>query len=72
MEDRQTVIVYSFQIFDSEIGHLRHANCKASRETIASILGAELLEGTDQEVPAGALDELGRYRRIASGWGEMN
>lgn len=71
VEDRQTVKVYSFRIFDSEIGGRRHAAYKASRETIASILGSELLEGTEQEVAAGELDELGRYRRIATGWGEV-
>lgn len=72
MEDRETVKIYSFRIFDSAIGGSRHANYKASREMIASLLGGELLEGTEQEVAPGELDELGRYRRVATGWGELS
>lgn len=72
MEDVETVKVYSFRVFDHDIGAMRHAAYKASRETIASRLGGEVLEGTEQEVLSGELDEHGRYRRVATGWGELS
>ena len=72
MDDRQTVKVYSFRIFDSETGGMRHAAYKASRKVIASTLGGEVLEGTEQEVASDELDGLGRYRRLATGWGELD
>jgi len=72
MEDHETVKVYSFRVFDSDMGAMRHAAYKASRDTIASHLGGEVLEGTEQEVLSSELDEHGRYRRLATGWGELN
>lgn len=42
MEDHETVKVYASRIFDQQIGAMRHATCKASREMIASSLGGEV------------------------------
>ncbi len=72
MEIYETVKVYSFRIFDIEIGAMSHATYKASRETIAASPGGEVLEGTEQEVAFGQLDRDGRYRRLATGWGELS
>ena len=72
MENHETVKVYSFRVFDNDIGAMRLATYKATRETIAASLGGEVLEGTEQEVLSSELDEHGRYRRLATGWGELN
>ena len=57
MESYETVKVYSFRIFDIEIGAMSHATYKASRETIAASPGSEVLEGTEQEVAFGSWTE---------------
>ncbi len=44
---------------------------KATRETIVNTLKCEVLEGTSEEVPRDALDGKGRFRRVATGWGEL-
>jgi hypothetical protein len=72
MEQRQTVKVYSFRVFDVHANGLRVAKHKATREAIVSQLGGEVLEGTGQDVSPAELDEEGRFRRIATGWGELN
>jgi hypothetical protein len=38
---------------------------------IVDVLKAEIVEGTGQEVLRSELDNEGRYRRIATGWGEL-
>jgi hypothetical protein len=47
------------------------ATYKATRETIVERLKGTVLEGTGEEVSEDELDAQGRYRRIASGWGEL-
>ncbi len=71
MEQRDTVKVYSFRVFDLDTNSFRIARHKATREAIASRLGGEVLDGTGEEVAAAELDERGRFRRIATGWGEL-
>lgn len=71
MKKYENVKVYSFRIFDSEIGAMSHATYKATRETIAASPGGEVLEGTGQAVASSELDEHGRYRRLATGWGVL-
>lgn len=72
MEQHETVTVFSFRVFDSDSGDMRLATCKAPREVIVSHFHGEVLEGTDHRVPKAELDEHGRYRRIATGWGELS
>lgn len=72
MENRDTVKVYCFRVFDPALCAMRLAAFKASRKTITSHLGGEVLEGTEQDVSTDELDEQGRYRRIATGWGALN
>jgi hypothetical protein len=71
MNEPQTVIVYNFRLFDANAETARQANFKATRERISGWQGAELLEGTAEAVPESEIDPDGRYRRIASGWGEL-
>lgn len=44
---------------------------KATRDTIVNAFKCEVLEGTGEEVPRDALDGKGRFRRVATGWGEL-
>ena len=71
MEHTSTVKVYSFQYFDVDAKLWRISNYKATRGAIVSHLGGEPLEGTEHEIDPAELDGQGRYRRIATGWGEL-
>ena len=72
MKHRETVRVYSFRVFDLNAGEMRIAKFKAQRETIVSQFAGHVLELTGEDVAPGELDEQGRYRRIATGWGSLN
>lgn len=65
------VPVYSFRRLEGgyESGPL--ADFKATREQMRSFYHGVLLEGTQELVPVDALDSSGRYRRIATGWGQL-
>jgi hypothetical protein len=71
MNDPQTVTVYHFQTLDEGVEMARMAGFKATREQIAKMGNARLLEGTDERVPASELDPQGHYRRLPTGWGEL-
>lgn len=71
MNDSKTVTVYCFRMLDSGIETARQVGFKATREQIAALRSAEILEGTAERVPTSELDSQGRYRRIATGWGEL-
>jgi hypothetical protein len=71
MTDPQTITVYNFRILDEGTEMARQADFKAPREQILASFNAEILEGTAEDVPASELDSDGRYRRIATGWGEL-
>lgn len=71
MDEVSTVIVYSFRQYDPYLRMHDVAKFKAPRDLIVSRFKGEVLEGTHEEVEASALDADGRYRRIATGWGEL-
>lgn len=71
MEAVDTVIVYSFHLFGADPEDFELAPFKATREAIAGLYGGRVLEGTAEHVDVGALDRQGRYRRVATGWGEL-
>jgi hypothetical protein len=66
-----TVTVYNFQLLDEGIEVPHQAKFKATRELIATLHNARILEGTDEQVPVSELDAVGRFRRVATGWGEL-
>jgi hypothetical protein len=66
-----TVTVYSFRVFDLESKDMRVSRYKATRKAIAAVRGAQVLEGTAEQVAASALDQHQRFRRLATGWGEL-
>jgi len=71
MEHSESVKVYSFRVFDVDANEHCVVGHKATRDAIVSRFGGEVLEGTGQEVSPAELDQHGRYRRVATGWGEL-
>ena len=67
-----TVTVFSYRVFDPESREMQVALCKATPDAIARSAWAEPLAGTGEDVPRDALDAQGRYRRLATGWGELD
>lgn len=70
MNSPDKLTVFSFRVYDMSTRTWRLSGYKATREVIAH-MGGEVLEGTAEEVPPVVLDERGRYRRVATGWGEL-
>ena len=56
------VMVYSYAVFDCGRGGSVVLPGKRSRESIARVRGARILEESGEDVPASALDETGLYR----------
>jgi len=69
--DAETICVFSFRFYDGHSERPEVAPFKATREAIAELHG-ELLEGTIEEVPRGELDADGHFRRLPTGWGDLN
>lgn len=67
-----TVTVYNFRVFEVDAENYQVAPFKAPRHLIAERYRGDVLEGTGEEVGADELDEQGRYRRIATGWGALD
>lgn len=67
----ETVTVYSFSYFDLATRDTQVALYKATRAVIEATQGARVLEGTAEVVTRDALDAQGRYRRMATGWGDL-
>lgn len=70
MDQTKTVRVFSFKLYDTQTRQFRLMGYKAARDAITR-LGGQVLEGTAEDVSRAALDERGRYRRIATGWGQL-
>jgi hypothetical protein len=71
MNDTPTVTVFYFQNLGDGVEMARMAGYKATREQIAAMHDAKILEGTGERVPTTELDEQGHYRRLPTGWGEL-
>jgi hypothetical protein len=72
MSVQESAKVDSYVEFDPSRKAMRVAPYKAEREAILTRLGGEVLEGTVVEVPREELDPQGRFRRLATGWGELS
>lgn len=66
-----SVEVFNFWTIDHSVEAPRLAPFKATREAIQKTWNGRVAEGTAQWVEEAELDGSGRYRRIASGWGEL-
>jgi hypothetical protein len=71
MKDVDSVVVYSLRLYPARVENLELAGFKAPLDLIKA-LGAEPVAGTAQSVLRSDLDRQGRYRRIATGWGELD
>lgn len=72
MVSQPVVSVYSFRLLDRGVENAPIATFKATREVIVEVYHGDPLEGTREEVPTELLDEAGRYRRVATGWGALS
>jgi hypothetical protein len=72
MNHPQQVTVFAFRIVDAGPEAVSISSFKASREAVVERYRGEVLEGTAEVVLADELDAEGRYRRVATGWGELN
>ena len=72
MDDSKPVKVYNFWTYDKGTETPELAPFKATREAIAKIWRSPIADGTEQVVRAAELDANGRYRRVATGWGELD
>ena len=70
-DDSDEVTVYNYLTFDSGQRSRTQSPFKAPRDRIEKTLMGKVLEGTAEKVLASQLDEQGRYRRIATGWGDL-
>jgi hypothetical protein len=71
LDETSTVKVYNFWTYDKGTESPSLAPYKATREAIAQVWRGRLADGTEQVVPLAELDAKGRYRRVATGWGEL-
>lgn len=72
MNHPEQVTVYAFRIVDAGPEASSISTFKAPRDAVVQRYRGEVLEGTAEVVPADELDAEGRYRRVATGWGELN
>lgn len=71
MKATDSIVVYSLRLYPAQPENLEVAGFKAPLDLIRA-LGGEPIAGTGQSVPRSELDRQGRYRRIATGWGELD
>lgn len=71
MNTPDLVTVFNFSQFERGSDAPVVAPYKAPRDIIEKTLKRKVLEGTGEQVARDALDSEGRYRRIATGWGEL-
>jgi hypothetical protein len=68
------VLVYAYRLsgVPGDLGMPKLSRFKAERHVIASVFKGQVLEGTGEEVSRADLDEMGRFRRVATGWGDLS
>jgi hypothetical protein len=72
MEASKIVTVYNFSQFEIGSDAPIVSGFKAQRQTIAKVFKGQVLEGTGEKVPESELDQDGRFRRVATGWGSLD
>jgi hypothetical protein len=65
-----SIAVFNFRLAE---GHFENQHVAPYKATLARIkaLGGEPMPGTEEGVAAEDIDAMGRYRRVATGWGEL-
>lgn len=72
MDANTSITVYSFYIFEHGLESARVSPCKATRQAILEVFLGDPIESTAETVEAEELDPRGCYRRLPTGWGELN
>lgn len=72
MDTSKVVTVYNLSQFEIGSDTPVVSGFKAQRQAIAKIFKGQVLEGTAEDVPESELDQDGRFRRVATGWGSLN
>jgi hypothetical protein len=72
VDTHRTVRVYSFRLPDPTFELASVAPYKATREAIERRFVGEVIEGTGEDVGVDELDPHGCFRRVATGWGELD
>lgn len=70
MSQADTALIFSFRVFDAYVREMCLSTFKATLKVVTGS-GGVVLEGTSERAATGELDEHGRYRRIATGWGAL-
>ena len=72
LSDKATsVAVYNFRDITNGYELAVVSSFKATRQAIAEFFRGDPIESTEEWVVASELDEFGRYRRIPTGWGDL-
>ena len=71
MQKFGTVVVHGVHLYLGHVESPEVAGFKATLEAIKA-LGGDPIEGTAQTVLLSDLDRQGHYRRVATGWGELD
>jgi hypothetical protein len=72
MDSNTEVAVYHFRPLDGGWESSSITGFKATRAAIVERFKGDVLEGTEEFVPADALDADGCYRRVPTGWGGLS
>lgn len=72
MDESELIKVHNFWTYEKGAESPQLAPFKATRESIVKIWKGQVADGTEQWVEGTHLDAEGRYRRIATGWGELD
>jgi hypothetical protein len=65
-----SLLVFNFRLAEGHFENRHVAPYKATLDRIRA-LGGEPMPGTEECVAADEIDAKGRYRRVATGWGEL-
>lgn len=65
------VTVFAFRMQQPDDDDFPQARFKATRHDIEQRYRGTVIEGTGEVVPTTELDEEGRFRRVATAWGEL-
>ncbi len=67
-----TIAVYTFRSLEAGVESSRVSTFKATREDIERVLVGDVLDATEEWIEPSRLDEDGRYRRLPTGWGDLD
>ncbi len=66
-----TVTVYNFRDLANGVESSAVSPFKATRKAILEVFRGDPIDATEEQVLPEDLDEMGRYRRLPTGWGDL-